>query len=126
MPPIEHNGKLVFYDIDKSDLFNKFFCEQSTLDDSDNTPPDITELQTDGLRQILITETEVEDILKIVESSKATGPDCINPRLLREAAPILKYSLCKFSTYHCHCLLFHPNENWLMSLRYLKKIVLIY
>jgi hypothetical protein len=56
-------------------LFNKFFCEQSTLDDSDHTPPDLTELQTDGLRQILITETEVEDILKILDTSKATGPD---------------------------------------------------
>jgi hypothetical protein len=59
------------------------FCEQSTLDDSDHTPPDLTELQTDGLRQILITETEVEDILKILDTSKATGPDCINPRLVR-------------------------------------------
>jgi hypothetical protein len=49
--------------------------------------------QTDGLRQILITETEVEDILKILDTSKATGPDCINPRLLRAAAPILKYPL---------------------------------
>jgi hypothetical protein len=50
-----------------------------------HTPPDLTELQTNGLRQILITETEVEDILKILDTSKATGPDCINPRLLREA-----------------------------------------
>jgi hypothetical protein len=80
IPPIEHNGNLVFDDIDKSELFNKF---------------NLTELQTDRLRQILITEKEVEDILKIVDSSKATGPDCINPRLLREAAPILKYPLCK-------------------------------
>jgi hypothetical protein len=81
MPPIEHNGNLVFNDIEKSELFNKFFCEQSILDDSDHTPPDLTELQTDGLRHILITETEVEDILKILDTSKATGPDCINPRL---------------------------------------------
>ena len=95
IPPIEHNGNLVVDDIEKSELFNKFFCEQSTLDDSDHTPPDLTELQTDGLRQILITETEVEEILKILDTSKATGPDCINPRLLREAAPILKYPLCK-------------------------------
>ena len=39
------------------------------------TPPDLTELQTDGLRPILITETEVEDILKILDTSKANGPD---------------------------------------------------
>ena len=80
IPPIEHNGNLVVDDIEKSELFNKFFCEQSTLDDSDDsdsdhTPPDLTELQNDGLRQILITETEVEDILKILDTSKATGLD---------------------------------------------------
>ena len=76
-------------------MFNKFFCEQSTLDDSDHTPPDLTELQIDGLRHILITEAEVEDMLTILDTSKATGPDCINPRLLREATPVLKYLLCK-------------------------------
>jgi hypothetical protein len=54
-----------------------------------------SELQTDELRHILITETEVEGILNILDTSKATGPDCINPRLLREAALILKYPLCK-------------------------------
>jgi hypothetical protein len=53
-------ASIVFDDIEKSELFNKFFCEQSTLDDSDYTSPGLTELQTDGLRQILITETEVE------------------------------------------------------------------
>jgi hypothetical protein len=37
IPPIEHNGNLVFDDIETAELFNKFFCEQSTLDDSDHT-----------------------------------------------------------------------------------------
>jgi hypothetical protein len=42
IPPIEHNGNLVFDDIEKAELFNKIFCEQSTLDDSDHTPPELT------------------------------------------------------------------------------------
>ena len=41
MPPIEHNGNLVFDDIEKSELFSKFFYEQSTLDDSDHTHSDV-------------------------------------------------------------------------------------
>ena len=94
-PPNEHDDTLVFDDIEKSELFNKFFGEQSKLDDSDYTPPNINELQTDGLRQIPINEREVEDIPTISDISKATGPDCINPRLLREVAPILKYPLWK-------------------------------
>jgi hypothetical protein len=47
-----------------------------------------------GLEQITVTENEVEDILKILDTSKAIGPDLLNPRLLKEAASILKYPLC--------------------------------
>jgi hypothetical protein len=36
----------------------------------------------------------VEDILKILDTSKAIGPDLLNPRLFKEAAYILKYPLC--------------------------------
>jgi hypothetical protein len=34
-------------------------------------------------------------IVSNLDTSKAHGPDCPNPRLLREAVPILKYPLCK-------------------------------
>jgi hypothetical protein len=45
--------------------------------------------------QITITENEVEDILKILDTSKAIGPDLLNPRLLKEAASMLRYPLCR-------------------------------
>ena len=51
-------------------------------------------LPINGLEQITVTENEVEDILKILDTSKAIGPDLLNPRLLKEAASILKYPLC--------------------------------
>jgi hypothetical protein len=38
---------------------------------------------------------EVEDVLKVINPTKASGPDLINPRLLKEAAPIIKHPLCK-------------------------------
>ena len=44
---------------------------------------------------MIITETDVDDILKTLDTSKATGPDMFNPRLLKEASSILKYPLCK-------------------------------
>ena len=56
--------------------------------------PDITDILINGLEQITVTENEVEDILKILDTSKAIGPDLLNPRLLKEAASILKYPLC--------------------------------
>jgi hypothetical protein len=46
-------------------------------------------------RRDIITETDVDDILKTLDTSKATGPDMLNPRLLKEVSSILKCPLCK-------------------------------
>ncbi|CAC5370554.1 unnamed protein product [Mytilus coruscus] len=47
------------------------------------------------INEIELNETEVEDILSIINPSKASGPDLINPKLLKEASAILKSPLCK-------------------------------
>ena len=61
-----------------------------------STVLDITDILINGLEQITITENEVEDILlKILDTSKAIGPDLLNRRLLKEAASMLKYPLCR-------------------------------
>jgi hypothetical protein len=44
---------------------------------------------------IKFCENEVEDGLKVINPTKAAGPDFINHRLLKEAAPIIKYPLWK-------------------------------
>ena len=77
-----------------AELFNDYFCKQADLNDSETSVPDITDILINGLEQITVTENEVEDILKILDTSKAIGPDLLNPRLLREAASMLKYPLC--------------------------------
>ncbi len=79
----------------KAELFNDYFCKQADLNDSETSVPDITDILINGLEQITITENEVEDILKILDTSKAIGPDLLNPRLLKEAASMLKYPLCR-------------------------------
>ena len=79
----------------KAELFNDYFCKQADLNDSENSVPGITDILINGLEQITITENEVEDILKILDTSKAIGPDLLNSRLLKEAASILKYPLCR-------------------------------
>ena len=76
-------------------MFNDYFCKQADLNDSETSVPDITDILINGLEQITITENEMEDILKILETSKAIGPDLLNSRLLKEAASILKYPLCR-------------------------------
>jgi hypothetical protein len=47
------------------------------------------------ISEIKLCENEVEDVLKVINPTKVSGPDLINPRLLKEAAPIIKHPFCK-------------------------------
>jgi hypothetical protein len=75
------------------ELINDFFSEQSNLDDSNSTVPEPIDPLYDKLTQLHITETDIEDVLQLLDTTKATGPDLINPRLIREGASILKFPL---------------------------------
>ena len=66
-------------DAKKSEIFNDFFFDQSNIRDDYLNPPDLDDPLYGKLRKIIITETDVDDIIKTVDTSKATGPDMINP-----------------------------------------------
>ena len=95
IPPIQVGEDLISDMKQKAEVFNNYFCCQSDLNDSGKPLPNIPNRRTTGLSHITITENEVEDILKIQDTSKATGPDLLNPRLLKEAYSILKYPFCR-------------------------------
>jgi hypothetical protein len=95
IPPLQVENDMIQDDNKKDELFNDYFCKQADLNDSEASVPDITDIFINGLEQITITENEVEDILKILDTSKAIGPDLLNSRPLKEAAFILKYPLCR-------------------------------
>ncbi|CAG2234513.1 unnamed protein product [Mytilus edulis] len=86
---------LICEDTKKAKIFNDYFCGQSNLDDSNTHLPDIPDTRTDELGDMIISENEVVDILKILDVSKASEPDRISPRLLKEAYGIMKYPLCR-------------------------------
>jgi hypothetical protein len=48
-----------------------------------STVPEPIDPLYDKLTQLHITETDVEDVLQLFDTTKATGPDLINPRLVR-------------------------------------------
>jgi hypothetical protein len=95
IPPLQVENDTIQDDNKKAELFNDYFCKPAGLNDSETSVPDITHILINGLEQIFITENEVEDILKILDTSKAIGPDLLNPRLLKEAASMLNYPLCR-------------------------------
>jgi hypothetical protein len=63
---------------------------QTDLDDSEAVLPELS-LPKNQLCDIEIGETDVEDVLSILNPSKVSGPDLINPRLLKEAVHQLKW-----------------------------------
>ena len=72
-----------------------FFSSQSIIDDSNKEVP---ELEVNGelvLDQITITELDLIDLLKTLDTSKASGPDFISPKMLKEASKVLAYPLAK-------------------------------
>jgi hypothetical protein len=95
IPPLVINDNLIFDDIEKANEFNIFFVAQSNIDDCNGSPPNEIQSLIENLEYIVLNEEEVEDVLKIINPSKTSGPDLINPRVLKEASSMLKNPLCK-------------------------------
>ena len=78
---------------DVANLFNQYFAsvysrEESTQDETSGAEEPI-------LTDLTITEVEVSYMLKSLDTAKATGPDCIPAKLLKETADVIAPSLCK-------------------------------
>ena len=98
IPPIDYNGSLCYDNNVKADLFNQFFQSQSQLDDSSKQVP-LIYVPNEKLNDFVITQEEVEDSLKMLNTSKAMGPDNIHPRVLKEASACLAKPLSDLFNY---------------------------
>ncbi len=88
----------------KAEAFNKYFVEQANLD---VTEEDIRHLQNPQipehkLETITILEKDVLDILCSLKPNKASGPDNISPRVLKNTAKTLAPVLEKFFNICLH------------------------
>ena len=95
IPPLEHNDTIYSSEHDKANLLNSFFQSQSDLDDRNAPLPAIlpTKIESE-LSRIVLTADEVESILKILPVGKATGPNGLSNRILRELSRELSYPYC--------------------------------
>ena len=84
-------------DYEKAELLNNYFCKQSSVNDRHAQLPEYNSSLSDDayLNNIIITAQDVTDVLKNLKVGKASGPDCINPRLLKEGAEVLSEPLSK-------------------------------
>ena len=78
------DGTMTETDVDKAEVLNTFFTSVFTLESLENIPTFENRLHNTELTDFLITNEEVEKILKTLMTTKPPGPDGLHPRLLVE------------------------------------------
>ena len=74
-------------------MFNSYFA--SVFDSDDSLREETShELETPVLSEIILTVEEVQAVLETLDVTKATGPDNVPARLLKETAPVISTPLC--------------------------------
>ena len=95
IPPIESEGIIYTDDFEKANLFNNYFQGQTILDDSNAVLPELPEPSyLTSLSSIAFDPQEVEEILRTLKTDKASGPDGLSNRILKELSHELSSPLC--------------------------------
>ena len=80
---------------DKAKLFAKNFSKNSNLDDSGMSLPVFPSRTNLKLHNISLTPKMVKKVIMNLDSSKASGPDCIPVVVLKNCEPELSYILAE-------------------------------
>ena len=95
IPPTESEGIIYTDDFEKANLFNNYFQGQTVLDDSNAFLPELPKPSyLTSLSSIAFDPQEVEEILKTLKTDKASGPDGLSNRILKELLHELSSPLC--------------------------------
>ena len=97
IPPLTYNDHIYSDERDRANILNNFFQSQTFLDDQNTVlpdfPPSVTYTQ---LSHIVLTPLEVESVLKALTVGKASGPNELSDRFLRELSCELSSPFCSF------------------------------
>ncbi|MES9993745.1 MAG: hypothetical protein ABW098_17480, partial [Candidatus Thiodiazotropha sp.] len=93
IPPLEFNDNIYTDESDKANILNNFF--HTNLNEQNATIPDIPAAAVNSpLNNIVLSPLEVESVLKILPVAKASGPDGLSNRVLRELSKELSVPYC--------------------------------
>ena len=95
IPPLLNGQEVLSSTSDKAKLFAKNFSKNSNLTDSGISLPVYPSRTNLKLHNISITPKMVEKVITNLDSSKASGPDCIPVVVLKNCEPELSYILAK-------------------------------
>ena len=96
IPPIHDADNILSENIDKAEAFYSFFTSISNLEENKPLLPPLPLDTPSNLDNITITQSDIKDVLTLLKSSKASGPDGINQRILKEGAQFIIKPLCTF------------------------------
>ena len=93
IPPMSDETKTYFSPTEKANAFNVAFLAFSKLNCDNIKLPDLIYKTDNRLDNVNVTEREVLDVLKSLDTSKATGPDGVSARMLKETSDSIAPSL---------------------------------
>ena len=95
IPPLFNGPEVLSSANDKAKLFAKNFSKNSNLHDSGISLPAYPSRTNLKLHNISITPKMVKEVITNLDSSKASGPDCIPVVVLKNRESELSYILAK-------------------------------
>ena len=97
LPAIAVDGNLIHDDLVKADTFNKYFSSVFTDEDTSRLQQlrRCLDSQPLLLDSVNVSERAVFELLSVLDTTKACGPDLIPARLLKEGAAEITHSLTK-------------------------------
>ena len=90
-----HGGRVLTTSRAKAETLNHVFAAKAAIDDSGRQPPTLETVTEAELHRVNFKSREVRRLLQNLQVTKATGPDNISARVLRECATVLAPSLSR-------------------------------
>ena len=95
IPTLVHEGVELSTSRAKAELLSRVFALKATIDDRGREPPTLPKVIHHDLHRIDFENCEVHRLLEGLKARKATGPDGISARVLRDCANELTPSLSR-------------------------------
>ena len=101
IPPLEVNDDIYTEETDKANVLNNFFQSHTILNEQNAVIPNLPPAAVNApLNNKVLSPTEVESVLKTLPVAKASGPNGLSNRVLRELSKELSSPSVLFSTSH--------------------------
>ena len=95
IPRLQNSHSVSHDDLDKANILNDFFRDQTVIDESNAVLPQIDAYTINlNMYSLHFSPVQIESVLKSLKTGKATGPDGMNNRILRELSKKLAVAFC--------------------------------